>query len=295
MNFYRTKNILIAVLLQVPLSVCSQQKFPKVIPAGNYSGICCLGDDRYAVVSDKSPTDGFFVFRLDVDTLRGRILHVENEGYRSSGQPNCDMEAICFFPPAATVFIANEQLNEVNEYTIDGQRTGRQLEIPEDIGRANHNYGLESLCYDARRHRFFTTTERPLKGDTLLRIMAFDDHLHLAETYYYQPDKPLSRKYYQGVSELCAQDDGRLLVLERQIRVPRLKVGAKTVVRLYEVVPSDGRLLKKRLVREIKTRLTLTGRKFANYEGLCALPGGWLLLIADSQNRYKGGSGIGSF
>ena len=41
-----------------------QQKFPDAIPAGNYSGITWLGDDRYAVVSDKSADDGFFVFRI---------------------------------------------------------------------------------------------------------------------------------------------------------------------------------------------------------------------------------------
>lgn len=287
MSLMKSFNMLIAVLL-VPLSAFSQQRFPKVIPAGNYSGVCAIGDDRYAVVSDKAPTDGFFVFRLEVDSLRGRIVSVANEGYRSSGLPNCDMEAICYFPPAGTVFIANEQHNEVNEYTLDGQRTGRRLEVPEDVRLANHNYGLESLCYDASRHRFYTTTERPLKGESSLRILAFDDDLHLAETYLYEPDAPVSRKYFHGVSELCALGDGRLLVLERQIRVPRLKLGARTVVRLYEVVPSGDTHLQKRLTHEVKTRLSLTSRKFANYEGLCTLPGGWLLLMADSQNRFKG-------
>ena len=44
-----------------------QRSFQKSVPAGNYSGITWLGDDRYAVVSDKSSTDGFFVFRIDID------------------------------------------------------------------------------------------------------------------------------------------------------------------------------------------------------------------------------------
>ena len=35
------------------------------IGTGNYSGIAPMGDGRYAVVSDKEPADGFFVFRID--------------------------------------------------------------------------------------------------------------------------------------------------------------------------------------------------------------------------------------
>ena len=92
----------------------------------------------------------------------------------------------------------------------------------------------------------------------------------------------------QGVSALCVLDDGRLLVLERQIRIPRLKLGASTTIRISEIMPSEDPLPEKRLLREIRTRLTLTGRKFANYEGLCQPMSNLLLLVADSQNRYKG-------
>lgn len=42
--------------------VNEQRSFPKDIPAGNYSGITYIGDSVYAVVSDKSPQDGFFLF-----------------------------------------------------------------------------------------------------------------------------------------------------------------------------------------------------------------------------------------
>lgn len=38
---------------------------------------------------------------------------------------------------------------------------------------------------------------------------------------------------------------------------------------------------------EFRTRLNLTSRRFANYEGLCQPTSDLLLLIADSQNRYK--------
>ena len=247
-----------------------------------------MGNNRYAVVNDKSEEDGFFVLRIDIDSIKGRILALENEGFRSCGQPNRDIEGICYRPSTNTVFISGEQDNEVYEYTLDGQRTGRRLEMPAIFKKASHNYGLEALTYDVKRRLFYTTSEKPLKGDSLLRIQTFDDDLKPGRFYLYCPDAPVSRKYFQGVSGLCALDDGRLLVLERQIHVPRLKIGASTIIRIYEITPSDEPFPEKRLLKEFRTRLTLTGRKFANYEGLCQPASNHLLLVADSQNRYKG-------
>ena len=271
----------------LPTMAQKPQRFHKVLPPGNYSGITALGDGRYALVSDKSEEDGFFMLRLTIDSVKGRITSIENEGFRSSGLPNRDMEGICYRSSTNTVFISGEKDNEVYEYTLDGQRTGRRLDMPALFKQADRNSGLESLTYDAQRHLFFTTTERPLKGDSLLRIQTFTDDLRPQRFYYYRPDTPISRKYSQGVSELCALHDGRLLVLERQIRVPKLKIGASTVIRIYEVTPSDEPLLEKKLLMEFRTRLNLTSRRFANYEGLCQPMPNLLLLIADSQNRYK--------
>ena len=281
---------IICILMFCSLSAFGQkpQKFHKVLPPGNYSGIAALGNNRYALVSDKSEEDGFFVLRIEIDSIKGRIAVLENEGFRSSGLPNRDMEGICYHPSTNTVFISGEQDNEVYEYTLDGQRTGRRLEMPDIFKKANRNYGLESLTYDTQRHLFFTTTERPLKGDSLLRIQSFGDDLKPQRTYLYRPDSPISRKYFQGVSELCALDDGRLLVLERQIRVPKLKIGASCNVRIYEVFPSEDTFLEKKLLTEFRTRINLTSRKFANYEGFCQVAPDLLLLVADSQNRFKG-------
>ncbi len=310
--------VLAGVLSWLTLATTAQQHFPKTIPPGNYSGICHLQGDRYAVVSDKADGDGFFVFRLSIDGAAQRITQAENLGYRSSGMPNRDMEGICYRPSSNTVFISGEADNEIYEYTLDGKRTGRRLAMPECYKKARRNLGLESLTYDTLTARFFTTTESPLRGDSLLRIQAFDDDLQPAQQYLYRPDAPLSRKYRHGVVELCALGDGRLLVMERQVRVPKMKLDATTVIRIYEVVPAQQTMLQKRLLTEFKTRLTLTSRKFANYEGMCAAPappsrtidptsrktieapsgavGGasplsstpLLLLVADSQNHYKG-------
>lgn len=281
---------IICLLMLGCLPVMGQkpQKFHKVLPPGNYSGITALGNNRYAMVSDKSEEDGFFVLKIIIDSIKGRITAFENEGFRSSGLPNRDIEGICYRPSTNTIFISGEKDNEVYEYTLDGQRTGQRLEMPEVLKNADHNVGLESLTYDTLRHVFFTTPERPLKGDTLLRIQSFSDDLKPLRTYFYRQDDPISEKHYHGVSELCALNDGPLLVLERQIRVPRFKIGASTTIRIYEVFPSDEPFLKKKLLTEFRTRVNLIKRKFANYEGLCQSAPNLLLLIADSQNRYKG-------
>ena len=268
--------------------VSLRQRFHRQLPAGNYSGICSIGGNCFAVVDDKASEDGFYIFRMDIDTVSGRITAVENHGYCSSGLPNRDMEGICYCPSSQTLFISGETDNEVCEYRLDGQRTGRRLAMPPEFAKANRNYGLESLAYDSTAHLFFTTTERPLPGDTMLRIQTFGDDLQPRRQYLYRPDAPISRKYFQGVSELCPLPDGRLLVLERQLRVPRLKIGARSVVRIYETTPSDGEVLEKRLVKEIKGSITITSRRFANCEGMCLAFPNLLLIIADSQNRYKG-------
>ena len=264
------------------------QRFHKQLPPGNYSGIAPLGNNRYAVVSDKTPEDGFYIFRLEIDTVRGRITEAENEGFRSCGLANRDMEGICYRPSTNTVFISGEKDNEIYEYTLDGQRTGQRLDMPEAFKQANHNVGLESLTYDARQHLFYTTSERPLKGDSLLRILTFGDDFKPQRQYLYQPDAPLSTKHYWGISELCALDDGRLLVLERQIHIAHPKTGASTLIRIYETRPSENPFLEKRLLTEFRTRINIFTRRFANYEGMCQLSPRRLLLVADSQDRFKG-------
>lgn len=281
----------IAALL-VPLFVFSQQHFHRALPPGNYSGICRIAADTFAVVDDKAPTDGFYLFRLVADTLRGRITEAQNLGYRSSGQPNRDMEGVCYRSSTRTLFVSGESDNAVYEYTLDGQRTGRSLAMPTVFRHAAKNLGLESLTYDTSSHRFFVTTERPLPGDSLLRIQTFGDDLQPQCQYLYKPDAPLSPSHHHGVSELCATGDGRLLVLERQLRVPRRGLGASARISIYVVEPtptvsSYGPLLRKTLVTQFTTRLTLTSRKYANYEGLCCLSPRHLLLVADSQNRYR--------
>lgn len=129
-------------------------------------------------------------------------------------------------------------------------------------------------------------------------------------TYAYQMDQPSTHKkadiYVMGVSELCALPDGQLLVLEREAFIPKIKIGAFCKCKLYLINPlnseefsmkdkfsSDTPFLKKRLLTEWKTGLSISKRSFANYEGMCLGPkledgSQVVILLSDSQDQYAG-------
>lgn len=129
-------------------------------------------------------------------------------------------------------------------------------------------------------------------------------------TYAYQMDQPSTHKkadiYVMGVSELCVLPDGQLLVLEREAFIPKIKIGAFCKCKLYLINPlnseefsmkekfsSDTPFLKKRLLTEWKTGLSLSKHSFANNEGMCLGPkleDGSLvvILLSDSQDQYAG-------
>lgn len=129
-------------------------------------------------------------------------------------------------------------------------------------------------------------------------------------TYAYQMDQPSTHKkadiYVMGVSELCVLPDGQLLVLEREAFIPKIKIGAFCKCKLYLINPliseefsmkekfsSDTPFLKKRLLTEWKTGLSLSKRSFANYEGMCLGPmledgSQVVILLSDSQDQYAG-------
>ena len=203
------------------------------------------------------------------------------------------------------------------------------------------NYNFESLAFDSVHQYLWTIPESTLRKDgqpatpqngltNQLRLMRLDwgkmkedsnkeayneqvsstkDSRYMM-TYAYQMDQPSTHKkadiYVMGVSELCALPDGRLLVLEREAFIPKIKIGAFCKCKLYLINPlnseefsmkekfsSDTPFLKKRLLTEWKTGLSLSKRSFANYEGMCLGPmleDGFqvVILLSDSQDQYAG-------
>ena len=297
-----------------------QVTFPDQIQAGGYSAITWLGEDRYAVASDNAPHDGFFVFRIQIDSL-GRIVNVADEGFRGNSDKGHDNEGIAWCPARGTVFISGETDNKVRELALDGKTTGKYLRLPKWLAKgASAKYGLEALSYNAQTHRFWTVSESTLSGDgqqatpqngthNRLRIFSFDDNLALVGQYYYEMDAPeaeyATRQYAMGVSALSALDDGSLLVLEREFYVAPSKIGSTVQCKIYRVTPSDSdklqgkvslkgrKPLEKQLVAQWSTALGLLTFSLANYEGMCLGPRledgrQVVVLLSDSQSQYAG-------
>lgn len=295
------------------VTVHRQRAFPNQVPAGNYSGITWLGGSRYALVNDKSPQAGFYLFTIDIDSLSGRLLQVRCDTFITSGQPNRDEEGVCFVPHNNTLFVSGESDGRLIEYQMDGTLTGRCLQVPDIFKTAYGNGGFEALTYHAASHRFWTTSENTLRADgpmpTLqqrctnrLRFQSFGDDMQALDQYWYETDgsvvKASKRKgrSIMGVSGLAVLDDGRIIVLERELYFPPSKVGSFAHVKLYVVNPSlhqPGEQLHKTLLTEFRTKMHFTSHSFANYEGICVGPrladgSTVLLLVCDSQNQYKG-------
>lgn len=283
-----------------------QHYFKETVPAGNYSGLTWLGGDRYAVVNDKAPADGFDIFAIDINSSTGEITNVRKVKTLTSGFSYArDAEGIAYFPKANTVFISGEADNKIMEYSMNGKMTGRQITMPPFVILPHNNYGLESLTYNAATHKFWTTTESTLPVDGLqassvngicnrLRLMSFDDNLAYQGYVDYVMDAPLSTKqaryYADGVSALCALDDGRLLVLEREAFVANGYMGSWVVNRVYSISTKGSELPQKKLVAMWRTSFNLLHKDFANYEGMCVGPRladgrQVIVLCADSQNQ----------
>ena len=310
--------LLWAALMLMPLTVIAQEvtllkqkAFPKTVSAGNYSGITWLGASRYAIANDKSPTAGFYLMTIETDSITGELLTVREDTFLTSGLSNRDEEGICYMPESQTVFVSGEADQEIIEYNLQGQLTGRKLNIPEVFKTAYKNGGFEALTYQPKTHRFWTTSEFTLKADgekptierkikNRLRLQSFGDDLQPKEQYWYESDSTIIKKHkgrsIVGVSGLAALDDGRIVVLEREMYFPKKQIGSFALVKLYVVNPSlhkPGEILSKTLLTEFRTKVNLTRRSFANYEGICIGPKladgrQLLILVCDSQNQYRG-------
>lgn len=314
----RRYTLLLALLLAPVLYAQEVQHFRQHnmkrwgIPAGNYSGITPIGGDRYALISDKQEADGWtevsiqFLPSGDIREMRFVAHHLDGQTIGAAR----DSEGIAYVAGKG-IYVAAENDQQILELTEEGTATGHRLQIPECFGTANiyGNYGFEALTYEPARGVFWTTTEQGLRSDTkaavtadnpsptLLRLQEFDTEGKPLRQLMYQTDAPTAgrkaRIFAFGVPELLAIDDSTLMVMERELYIPRRYMGAKCRIRLYSVntkTAGDG-ILTKRLVHSFSTGIRFIGKKnFANYEGMCLGPRlddgrQTVLLVADSQNR----------
>ena len=278
------------------------------IDPGEYSGITWLGGNQYAVVDDNLKGGGIlrFAIPIDADGNVGSVLRQVAPGTAAADGKKRDTEGIAFVASENRLYVSSEKNQEIRGYDLNGHDAGTALKVPKDLKGIVDNQGFEALTYNENTGLFWTTTEAPLKADTflprILRLQSFDREGKPSRRYFYQTGEPTqtSQKtvaYVFGVPALAALDDGRLLVLEREVYVPQGSLweklqGAFTDIHIYVVDPvhDTAGLLRKSLL----CSFTTGALNLANFEGMClgpVLPDGrrTLVLIADSQ---KGSGGL---
>ena len=278
------------------------------IDPGEYSGITWLGGTQFAVVDDNLKGGGILRFSIpiDADGNVGRVLRQVAPGTETADGKKRDTEGIAFVPSENRLYVSSEKNQEIRGYDLNGNDAGTSLKVPSDLKGIVDNQGFEALTYNETTGLFWTTTEAPLKADTflpgILRLQSFDREGKPGRRYFYQTGKPTQTgkgtvAYVFGVPALAALDDGRLLVLEREVYVPQGSLweklqGAFTDIHIYVVDPvhDTAGILRKSLL----CSFTTGALNLANFEGMClgpVLPDGrrTLVLIADSQ---KGSGGL---
>ena len=311
------------------------------IPAGNYSGITPLGQHYYAVVSDKAPSLGYFVWHIQQDSLTGLVQRVTNCGFCSLLPPtsrshssttsntsttSTDVEDVVFDAARGVLWVADEGAQTVTGYDTLTKQSISALAIPSYFSKDSiyENLGFEALTHHPRVQIWCSTSESPLRCDAVQRPENLPSTvpLNLRLTFWDTTYKPIgflpyqmaaaqlsqhARYYLHGVPALCLLPNGALLVMERELSVPRFYVGAKCNIRLRLVpqtelsriyaaanVSSNDQLLRhsplassnlsaggvENLGRGLNpvsatevaswhTRLDVFHRNFANYEGCC--------------------------
>ena len=308
------------------------------IPAGNYSGITPLGQQYYAVVSDKAPGVGYFVWHIQQDSLTGQVQRVTNCGFRSLQPPiscshsstasntSTDVEDVVFDAARGVLWMADEGTQTVTGYDTLTKQSISAFAIPSYFSKDSiyENLGFEALTHHPRVQIWCSTSESPLRCDAGHRPENLPSTvpLSLRLTFWDTTCKPIgflpyqmaaaqlsqqARYYLHGVPALCLLPNGALLVMERELSVPRFYVGAKCNIRLRLVpqtelshiyaaanVSSDSQLLRHtptassylpaggvddlgRSLNSVSatevaswhTRLDVFHRNLANYEGCC--------------------------
>lgn len=313
-------------------TVTAKNQIAMNVAYGNYSGITYLGPDyeagkyKFAVVDDKLGGGGIVYFTIPIDD-EGIVDGVGITRTVPTATPETDNsnDNEDIVKVGDYLWVAAEGDQSIQKYrATDAVNQSASFTIPADMGISaiTSNAGFEALAYNATTGKFWTTTELPLKKDTFLprlhRLQRFDSDGQPDARYLYQMDEPsksaaeasAAKSYVFGIPAMVALDDGRLLVMEREVHVPNVSVSSSITdeqittiksetfakVKIYVVSPDTDQagILRKSLLCQFQTGVEDVDMEhlsysasLANYEGMClgpALDGkNSLILIADSQ------------
>ncbi|MGN1359441.1 MAG: esterase-like activity of phytase family protein [Kiritimatiellia bacterium] len=276
------------------------------------SGVTLGATTNFWAIRDK----GGFVYPLTVVLNPKTGAPVSAKADSPKRVQGIDQEGIAYDPLRGTLWIADEEGPKIEEFSLNGQRLG-SVTLPEIYRAARYNLSLESLTISPDGLELWTANEEALcnepmgvdDGNTamptagsLVRLTRF--HRKDSQSpwipsgqWAYLTDSPDGKPYkgnvWSGVSDLCKLDDGRLLVLERAMRVTWLLPSFRC--RLYEVdcraatdISKIRSLRNAPYVPAVKKLVYDADTSFANYEGICrgpSLPDGrkTLLLVSDGD------------
>lgn len=295
---------------------------------GEFSGITKVADGRYAIVHNGEKGGGIYTMDLQFSETGVSAIAVELAPGTVGASIVRDPEGIAYVPQTRTLWVSGEKNQDILEYDLSGNPTGRSMAVPEDLAAyflATGN-GFESLAFDASKSLIWTVTEEPLKKDAewfpvgdkrrIVRLQSFDINTRKpAQRRLYAMDPPaLEHKegstYLHGISDIAVLSGGEFLVMEREVHVPKyassdyssvvnMLVEARTVTKIYLIDPySTEGILSKVLVAGFITQfpgafsLVLgADPTLANFEGLCEGPvlnGHRTILLVNDSEKGKG-------
>lgn len=295
-----------------------------------------ISDDK----SDKAPAR-FYLGRIELGegepkvTLDHAVILQQSDGkpYPGSkaGGEVPDPESIRFDPSGSALWWSTEADRKlgvspfVRETGLDGKFMANlalpgMFAVSKDQERGSrHNLGFEGLSFTPAKDALWLGMESALYEDgpiatttagTVARFSKFDRSGKLIAQYAYPVDPiqavPKGKNADNGVSEVLALDDNRLLVLERSgvegadgiwtlyIRIYQVDVGDATdIAGIPALAGADYRPMTKRLVLDL-SKLPELGSprlpKIDNIEGMTFgpdLPNGHRSLVLVSDNNFN--------
>lgn len=255
-------------------------------------------DGRYFCVDDR----GGMLYEAGIELGKGLDdgTFTVQRSVKLSGR--VDLEGCACDPLTGWVWVSDEHDTSIRAYDPNSGQMVAKAAVPEIIKKnVRRNRSIEGLAISPDGLRMYASNEDTLECDGppasqesggVVRIQEFSrtdaaDIWRVSRQFRYATDaiegSEFKDRSVSGVSALCVPEDGRLLVLEREMSAKKTLLPTIRC-RIYEVDQSaplkgDGTVAK-RLVWGENTM-------FANYEGLCRgpdLPDGsrTLVLVSDA-------------
>ncbi|MFK7788164.1 MAG: esterase-like activity of phytase family protein [Phycisphaeraceae bacterium] len=251
------------------------------------SGITHLGDDQFALVSDKGGKLGTATIKIDPES--GKILGASLTQTLVL-QGGKDVEDLAFDPSTCLLITVDEADQSLAYHHLPSGGRIQTISAPDIFKQARSNLGFESLAVSLHTGSIWAANEEPLKKDgpratkdagALVRLQRFSHDLKPDGQYAYRVDAHrgsdnLIGRAQSGVSGLVALPSGQLIVMERELGgavLPSFRI------RLYLIDASEATDTSKLVAladRQInpveKTLLYEFNAGLANFEGITLGP-----------------------